>query len=170
GHGDGTFEPARAIAYPFAGTISNPEDIELADLDRDGLMDLLRIELGTVRWFRGRADGAFTATAVTLNNPETLTSAVVVAVTDINGNGSQDVVWSSTSGMWRMDMAGPTTAGMLTRVQNGLGMDVTFQYRPAHSLAVEAAQAGSPWTSFVPIAMPVPVQKTTALGPGETTR
>ncbi|MEO7733517.1 MAG: FG-GAP-like repeat-containing protein, partial [Kofleriaceae bacterium] len=170
GHGDGTFEPAAAVAYPFSGTIASAEDIELADLDRDGLIDLLRIELGTVRWFRGRPDGTFTTTAVTLANPETLSAAVVVAVTDIDGNGSQDVVWSSTSGMWRMDLAGATTAGMLTRVQNGLGLDATFAYRSSHALAVEAAQGGSPWGSNVPIAIPVPVEKTTALGPGETAR
>lgn len=170
GHGDGTFEPALPIAYPFAGAISNPEDIELADLDRDGLVDLMKLDLGTVRWFRGKPDGTFVATPVTLNNPETLTSAVVVTVADINGNGSHDVVWSSTSGMWRMDMAGATTAGMLMRAQNGLGLDTTFAYRSSHALAVEAAQAGNAWGSNIPIAMPVPVQKTTALGPGETPR
>jgi RHS repeat-associated protein len=170
GRGDGTFEPAVAIAYPFAGSISNPEDIELADLDRDGLMDLVRIELGTVRWFRGLPNGAFVTTPVTLNNPETLSTAVVVAVTDLNGNGSQDVVWSSSSGMWRMDLAGTTTAGMLVGVKNGLGLDVTFGYRSSHALAVEAQLAGSPWGSTIPIAMPVPVQQITALGAGETTR
>ena len=170
GHGDGTFEPVVSVAYPFAGAVSNPEDLELADLDRDGLMDLVRVELGTVRWFRGRADGTFATTPVTLANPETLSTAVVVAIADSNGNGSQDVVWSSSSGMWRMDLAGTTTAGMLTRVQNGLGMDVTFAYRSSHALAVEAAAAGSPWGSNVPIALPVPVQRTTALGLGETTR
>ena len=170
GHGDGTFEPVVAVAYPFAGTLTNPDDLELADLDRDGLMDLVRVELGTVRWFRGSADGTFTTAPVTLANPETLSTAVVVAIADSNGNGSQDVVWSSTSGMWRMDLAGTTTAGMLTRVQNGLGMDVTFAYRSSHALAVEAAAAGSPWGSNVPIALPVPVQRTTALGLGETTR
>jgi len=170
GHGDGTFQPVTHVAYPFTGTIANPEDIELADLDRDGLVDLMKIELGTVRWFRGTATGTFSTTAVTLANPEPLSSAVVVAIADTNGNGSQDVVWSSTSGMWRMDMAGVTTAGMLKNVNNGLGMGVSFAYRSSHDLAVDDANLAAPWTQNLPIAIPVPVAKTTTLGPGETTR
>lgn len=170
GHGDGTFDPGMRVPYPFAVTIANPDEIELADLDRDGLLDLIKIESGNVRWFRGRADGTFTPAEVTLANPQPLSINVVVAVADSNGNGSHDVVWSSPSGMWRMDMAGTTTAGMLVEVQNGLGMDVTFDYQSSHALSAAARQAGNPWSSNVPIAMPVPVQKTTALGPGETTR
>ncbi|HEY2985803.1 MAG TPA: FG-GAP-like repeat-containing protein, partial [Jatrophihabitantaceae bacterium] len=170
GRGDGSFDPAIRVSYPFAGTIGSIAEIELVDLDRDGLMDLLKIESGTVKWFPGLANGSFGALKATLANPEPLTSNVVVAVADTNGNGSQDVVWSSASGMWRLDLAGATTAGMLTQVSNGLGMEVAFDYRSAHALAVEAALAGSAWGSLVPIAMPVPVKKTTALGPGETTR
>jgi RHS repeat-associated protein len=170
GHGDGTFDPGVRVPYPFAVTIASPDEIELADLDRDGLLDLIKIESGNVRWFRGRADGTFTPAEVTLANPQPLSINVVVAIADTNGNGSHDVVWSSPSGMWRMDMAGATTAGMLVEVQNGLGMDVTFDYQSSHALSAAARQAGNPWVSNVPIAMPVPVQNTTALGPGETTR
>ena len=170
GHGDGTFDPATRVAYPFAGSIASPQDLELADLDRDGLIDLLRINSGTVAWYRGQADGSFATTAVTLANPEPLASSVVVAVADTNGNGSQDVVWSSASGMWRMDLAGTTTAGMLIKVDNGLGMATTLDYESSHSLAIAAQDAGNPWASNVPIAIPVPVHQTTALGAGETTR
>jgi hypothetical protein len=170
GHGDGTFEPATSVKYPFLGQISSPQDIELADLNRDGLIDLLKLEQGNVRWFHGLADGTFSTEVVTLASPETLTTSVVVAVADINGNGSQDVVWSSATGMWSLDLAGATTAGMLTEVTNGLGLDVTFTYKSSHELAVDAANAGNVWTTTVPISIPVPVQKTTAVGPGEPTR
>lgn len=170
GRGDGTFDAASHTPYPFPGTITSAADIELADLDRDGLLDLVKIESGTVRWFRGRADGSFDTRVVTLDNPEPLSLSVVVAIADTNGNGSHDVVWSSPRGMWRMDMAGATTAGMLVDVQNGLGMDTAFTYQSSHSLSAAARQAGNPWASDIPIAMPVPVHRTTALGPGETPR
>lgn len=170
GHGDGTFDPVTAVAYPFTGAIATAEDLELADLNRDGLLDLLKVDHGTVRWFPGLATGVFSTAAVTLANPEPLSNTVVVAIADSNGNGSQDVVWSSTGGMWRMDMAGATTAGMLVEVTNGLGLDVTLAYQSSHALAVAALKAGSAWSSLVPIAIPVPVATTTALGPGETTR
>jgi len=170
GHGDGTFEAVNHVAWPFAGTISNPEDIELGDLDRDGLIDLMRIDQGNVRWFHGNPNGTFSTTPVAIANPETLSAAVVVAIADTNGNGSQDVVWSSTNGMWRMDMAGTTTAGMLKEVDNGLGMATTFTYRSSHSLEVDDLDAGQPWTSTIPIAMPVITHETTSLGAGETSR
>ena len=170
GRGDGTFDAAVLVDYPFAGQRPNPDDLHLADLDRDGLIDLLRVELGDVRWYRGKTDGTFAIPAVEVANPETRTADVVVAIADSNGNGSLDVVWSSESGMWRMDVAGPTTAGMLVGTQNGLGMDVAFTYRSSHALSAEARLAGDPWTHEVPIAMPVPVAKVTELGPGETAR
>jgi RHS repeat-associated protein len=170
GHGDGTFDAMSRVAFPFPGTISNPQDIELADVDRDGLMDLIQIQTGTVLWFRGNPDGTFQPEALTLPNPEPLSSNVVVAVADTNGNGSQDIVWSSASGMWRMDLAGATTAGMLVEVTNGLGMDMTFSYQSSHALSAAARAAGTAWSSEVPIAMPVIVQTLAALGPGETTR
>jgi RHS repeat-associated protein len=170
GRGDGTFDAAAGIAYPFPGDRPNPSDLHLVDLDRDGLTDLVRVDLGAVRWYRGKADGTFAQTPVTVGNPEPLTADVVVAIADVNGNGSQDVIWSSPSGMWRMDVAGATTAGMLVRTRNGLGMDVSFTYLSSHALSAEARQAGDPWLHEVPIAMPVPVEKTTALGPGETVR
>ncbi|HRC55843.1 MAG TPA: FG-GAP-like repeat-containing protein, partial [Kofleriaceae bacterium] len=169
GRGDGTFDAAVARAYPFSGT-ANPDDLHLADLDRDDLLDLVRVDLGTVRWFRGRADGSFATTPVTVANPEPLATDVVVTIGDVNGNGSQDVVWSSASNLWRLDLAGATTAGMLTRTRNGLGLDVSFTYRSAHSLSVDARVANDPWQYEVPLAMPVPVRKQTVLGPGETTR
>lgn len=170
GHGDGTFEPATTRAYPFTGAVASPDDLHLVDLDRDDLLDLVRVDLGTVRWFRGRADGSFSTTPVTVTNPEPLSADVVVTIGDVNGNGSQDVVWSSATNMWRLDLVGATTAGMLTRTRNGLGLDVTLSYRSAHAISVDARLAQDPWQYELPVAMPVPVRKTTALGPGETTR
>ncbi len=169
GHGDGLFEPVNHVAYPF-GALASANDIELADLDRDGLLDLIKIEAGAVRWYHGRPGGSFSTEVNTVANPETLSTSVVVTVADTNGNGSHDLVWSSTSGMWRMDLAGATTAGMLVEIENGLGLDVTLRYQSAHSLSAAARAARRPWSSEVPIAMPVPVHKTTALGPGETPR
>jgi len=170
GHGDGTFEPARRITYPFLGNLASPQDVELADLDRDGLVDLVKIDTSGVRWFRGKPDGSFRTTALALANPESLATSTVVTVADTNGNGSQDVVWSSAAGMWRLDLAGTTTAGMLTEITNGLGLDVTFNYLSSHALAVAAAQQGAPWSTNLPVSMPVPTHKASALGPGETTR
>src|SRR5205814_508464 len=42
GRGDGTFERVGPIAYPWTGT-TDPTQVRLGDLDRDGILDLVRV-------------------------------------------------------------------------------------------------------------------------------
>lgn len=169
GRGDGTFEAPVHVAYPWTGGIANRDDLHLVDLNRDGVVDLVKVDLGDVSWYPGRPNGTF-APRVHVSNPETHSNDVVVTTQDSNGNGSIDLVWSSAAGMWRLDLAGATTAGMLVRVHNGLGLSTSFAYHSSHTLSVLAARASEPWQYLVPMAIPVPVEQVTELGAGETTR
>lgn len=169
GTGNGAFEPPQTVWYPWLGDyVVAPSDILLGDLNRDGVMDLTTAVLGQVTWFAGRPGFTFLA-PVALSAPGVVGPEVVVALADTNGNGSDDVVWSSPLGMWRLDLAGPTNAGMLTRVDNGLGKVVTFSYDSSHSLAVKD-ETTIPWSEHLPISIPVVIREVTTLGPGETDR
>ncbi|HTE49236.1 MAG TPA: FG-GAP-like repeat-containing protein, partial [Kofleriaceae bacterium] len=169
GHGDGTFEPGQSVAYP--GGVPGPtDDLRFADLDRDGLLDAVRISLAQVRWYPGRANGTFTPTPVSLARPAGADSDSLVSVEDANGNGSEDVVWSSPAGMWALDLAGATSAGMLVSVDNGMGKTLAITYQATTALAGADADAGSPWTWHLPIAIPVVVETTTVTGPGDVPR
>jgi RHS repeat-associated protein len=169
GRGDGTFEPAQSVPYP--GGVPGPtDDLRFGDLNRDGLLDGVRVSQAQVRWYPGRADGTFAATPITLPRPSGADSDSIVSLEDANGNGSEDVVWSSPTGMWALDMAGPTNAGMLVSVDNGMGKTLAIAYEATTALAGRDADAGEAWTWHLPIAIPVVVQTTVGTGAGDPAR
>lgn len=169
GKGDGRFEKYRDVAYPWTGAFDLTQ-IRLGDLDRDGLMDLAIVRAGNVAWYRGQANGTVMTTPIELARPPGTDASVVVALADANGNGSEDLVWSSTAGMWLLDFAGATSAGMLTSIDNGLGQNQAFGYGASAQLALAAQAAGTPWTLGMPISIPVAVQQRRTFGSGEPAR
>ncbi|WP_375744181.1 FG-GAP-like repeat-containing protein [Corallococcus interemptor] len=169
GRGDGTFAAAGSFLYPW-GDGTNTANVKLADLDRDGLMDLVHVLGGYVHWYRGKAGGGVEATATRLVPPSADAASTVVALADVNGNGSEDVVWSGPTGMWAMDLAGPTTAGMLVGLDNGLGKTVTLQYASSAQLSVAAESTPNPWTRKLPVSVPVPVRVEVDPGAGGPVR
>ena len=169
GRGDGTFTSPQVISWPWGGNLGTA-DVRFADLNRDGLLDLVRVNLGDVAWYRGTAGGDFTKQAVQLPHPAESGSDVIVAIDDANGNGSQDVIWSSSTGMRALDVAGATNAGMLVGVANGMGKTVAISYDATTAIAGRDADAGAPWTWHLPIAIPVVVQTITQSGAGDPAR
>jgi RHS repeat-associated protein len=169
GKGDGQFEKYIDVPYPWAGTIAISQ-IRLGDLDRDGLLDVAVVRAGDIAWYRGRTNGTLDPNVTLLNRPPGTDASVVVALADANGNGSEDVVWSSSAGMWILDFAGTTSAGMLTAIDNGIGQTQQFLYEASAQLAFEAADAGTPWTTTMPISIPVTVRSRYVLASGEPAR
>jgi RHS repeat-associated protein len=169
GRGDGTFEKLHDLAYPWSGAV-DASQIRLGDLNRDGLLDVAVVRAGNVAWHRGLAGGVFDTAPVSLPRPAGTDGSVIVAVADANGNGSEDLVWSSDAGMWILDLAGPTTAGMLVAIQNGLGQTQRFTYEASTHLAFAAAAAGAPWSSTAPVSIPVSTRGRLELASGELPR
>lgn len=169
GKGNGQFEKYRDVPYPWTGAFDLSQ-IRLGDLDRDGLMDLAIVRAGNVAWYRGLANGTVMTTPIVLARPPGTDASVVVALADANGNGSEDLVWSSSTGMWLLDFAGSTSAGMLTSIDNGLGQTQSFGYAASAQLALAAQAAGTPWTLGMPISIPVTVQQRRSFGSGEPAR
>jgi YD repeat-containing protein len=168
GQGDGTFVPYVRAPYPWGASAGvDLSNIMFGDLDRDGLADLVKVDAANVTWFRGETDGRFgTAFFRHLARPESVDADAIVTIADMNGNGSQDVVWSSPRGLWALDLAGATSAGMITQIDNGLGMTTTFSYDASGSMAVAAERSGDPWQVLLPTSVPVPVTVETDPGAG----
>ncbi|WP_158620331.1 MULTISPECIES: FG-GAP-like repeat-containing protein [Corallococcus] len=170
GKGDGTFVLAGSFNHPW-GTGAFPlADIRLCDLNRDGLMDVVRLSASHVYWYVGKAGGGVQPTPRYVPRPGSASYDSVVAISDVNGNGSEDVVWSSQEGLWVLDLAGPTSAGMLVGVDNGLGKTLSLSYSASAVLSVAADAAGQPWTSKLPVSVPVPVSLTVQPGMDEPAR
>ncbi|MBJ6760055.1 VCBS repeat-containing protein [Myxococcaceae bacterium JPH2] len=170
GKGDGTFAAGVTYAYPWSDTVLDLGSLRLCDLNRDGIMDVVRLSGANLSWYAGLAQGGFSTTARDVARPAADGASVIVATADLNGNGSEDVVWSAPDGMWLLDMAGATSAGMLTGITNGLGKSVAVSYEGSAKLAVLASGAGQPWTRLLPMSIPVPVTLSVVPGAGSPTR
>lgn len=169
GRGDGTFERVGPIAYPWSGTTDTTQ-LRLGDLDRDGLLDIVRVGTAQVFWYRGKPDGTFQTQATILDRPAGADSSTVVTLADANGNGSTDIVWSSPNGIWALDMAGPTNAGLLVAIDNGLGKVQRFDYTASAQLAWAAEKASNPWSVRMPVSIAVTTTATLAFASGDPDR
>jgi YD repeat-containing protein len=158
GRGDGTFVPFDRVVYPWREQALQSDAIQFGDLNRDGLIDLVRITAAQVQWFAGRSDLHFVPVPRTLARPPGTDAESVVTIADANGNGSQDVVWSASSGLWVLDLAGATSAGMLTAIENGLGQITRFEYTASAALSGDADRSGSPWEHKLPTSIPIPTR------------
>jgi len=166
GRGDGTFVLFNRVLYPWGQGLPDPAAVQLADLNRDGLMDVVRVSGGYVYWYPGNVDGTLSDKVRHIPRPEGTDIDAVVTTADANGNGSIDLVWSSPRGLWVLDLAGPTSAGMLNEIDNGLGQTTHFEYRASAALATEAASQKNPWSQNLPVVVPVVVTIRTDPGAG----
>ncbi|HEY2518052.1 MAG TPA: polymorphic toxin-type HINT domain-containing protein [Polyangiaceae bacterium] len=171
GQGDGTFVSLAPQSWPWGEAAIDHTNILFADLNKDGLLDLIRTTDGTVEWYLGRPGFTFDAAPVTVPRPDSAGDEdVVVTVQDVYGTGTQAVVWSSSNGMWALQLAGTASAGMLTGIQNGLGKTLSFTYSTSAVQCAAAAAAGKPWQSLLPTSVPVPLSMTESTGAGDPDR
>lgn len=171
GRGDGTFSAYARVPWPWKGGAFDVDDLRVADLDRDGLVDLVRFTAGHVVWYPGTTSGGFDETrARFIVRPVGAAADSVVTIADVNGSGSSDLVWSEPRGMWALDFAGDTSAAMLESIDNGMGKRTTFSYRSSASLCVEDQASGRPWMRRLPVSIPVPVLTEVAFAAGGPSR
>src|ERR1039458_8660903 len=119
GNGDGTFQPA--VVYGSGGGAPTPTSVAVADVNGDGIPDLLVANWcgdancdGTVSVLLGKGDGTFQA-AVTYSSGGRYAQSVAVA--DVNHDGKPDVIVAN-------DCAGScskNTGGVAVLLGNGDG-------------------------------------------------
>ncbi|HTJ42705.1 MAG TPA: FG-GAP-like repeat-containing protein, partial [Kofleriaceae bacterium] len=170
GRGDGTFAAFTKILYPWGAGAFPLDHIHLVDLDRDGVLDLVRVDAGKVRWFAGRAGFTFDAIPRVLDRPAGSDTDVRITFADVDGNGSEDVVWSNLATMWSLDLAGGTTRSMIRTIDDGMGELTTISYGTSTQLAWFDEAAGARWSSFVPRAIAIPVRQDTTYADGTPSR
>jgi FG-GAP-like repeat len=87
GNGNGIFQPA--VTYATGGQFSSP--VVVADLNRDGKLDLVVANEDSLGVLMGNGDGTFQTAAVTATPTELDSGEGSLAIGDFNGDGRLDV-------------------------------------------------------------------------------
>ncbi|MCA9551825.1 MAG: VCBS repeat-containing protein [Myxococcales bacterium] len=144
-----------------SGLSVNPTDLARADfedLNGDGVSDLVIVNQTQIQYAINRNGDRFdpfvtiTSADVDGDLPERVAGTTVL-LADMNANGSQDVVWFTSSGNVRYLELFPRRPNLLTKVTNGIGSVQAVQYTTAAQAAAAARAAGTPWTHTLPIPM-----------------
>jgi YD repeat-containing protein len=148
------------VAMSGVPQMAEEERHHVADLNGDGLADIVYVGISNVGYWLNRGDGSFDAMQTISGTPSVDPVQGEVQFADMNGNGTTDIVWVDLSGgpvgAWQyLDPIGDQYAGLITRVDNGLGKAVTIEYESSTAYMIRAAEAGSPWTDTLPFPIPV---------------
>jgi RHS repeat-associated protein len=127
--------------------------IRLADIDGSGTIDILYLHRDGVRLYFNQSGNGW-------SRPQTLTIAprvdelASIAVTDLLGNGTACLVWSSPlpgdRPMRYVNLMGGQKPHLLVRTRNNLGAETVAHYAPSTKFYLRDRQAGRPWTTRLP--------------------
>ena len=129
-------------------------DINLTDLNGDGLDDVVVIQGSTISYALNRNGKTFdpisdiTSVHVDGSIPER-TAEVSVRLADMNGSGSTDIVWINASGLVTYLELFPMRPNLLNRIDNSIGKVIELRYG---SSVEHMARDGGPtaWTHRIP--------------------
>ena len=160
--GFGRWSPIVSVTgLPFSQQ-NDVDLVELEDINGDGIDDAVVVQGGTVRFAINR-NGAFFDAVQTIADVDgaplpTRATDTAVVYADMNGNGSNDIVWilgpsagTSAGHIIYLELF-PLRANLLTHVENSLGLVTDVTYSTA---ALERARSNDPDTDWPD---PIPTQ------------
>ncbi|MEM6862151.1 MAG: toxin TcdB middle/N-terminal domain-containing protein [Myxococcota bacterium] len=160
--GRGNWSGQGANAWrPIDGLSISANDLsrlDLEDLNGDGLDDIVIVGQTNLRYAINRNGSRFDPFRVIDSEdivgeiPER-GAAVAVFYADMNGNGSEDVVWFSGDGAVSYLELFPRRPNLLTRITNGIGSVQEISYTTAAEEASRARGEGNQWTYELSIPM-----------------
>ena len=155
--GRGNWGPWRDMTGPGLQLSERPF-ADLEDLNGDGIADLVVVAGTRIKYALNQNGDRFDA-FVTITDQDidgTLperTPQTTLMYADMNGNGSEDIVWIATDGSVTYLELFPVRPNLLTRIDNGIGSVQVIGYTTAAEAAAEARAAGTPWTRSLSIPM-----------------
>ncbi len=136
-----------------------PPEMLFTDLNGDGLTDVVVVQGTEVRYSLNQNGEAFApmATITSANVDGDLperTGEVSIRFADMNGSGSEDVVWITASGQVTYLELFPMRPNLLRKVTNGIGKVIEMEYG---STVTHMARDGGPsaWSHRLPHPMQV---------------
>ena len=129
--------------------------LRLADLDGSGITDLLYLLHDRVTLYFNQAGNSW-SDASTIAAFPAVDDLSAVTVTDLLGNGTACLVWSSPlpgdrqHAMRYIDLMGGQKPHLLTGTRNNRGSETRIQYAPSTHFYLEDKAAGRPWITHIP--------------------
>ncbi|HKU77697.1 MAG TPA: SpvB/TcaC N-terminal domain-containing protein [Pyrinomonadaceae bacterium] len=124
--------------------------IRLADIDGSGVVDIIYLAAGEVRFYFNQSGNRWSDARVIKNFPS-IDNVSSVQVADLFGNGTACLVWSSplpeaaTSPMRYIDLMGGQKPHLLLKTVNNLGAETEIQYASSTKFSLADKLAGRPW-------------------------
>ncbi|MCA3014361.1 MAG: VCBS repeat-containing protein, partial [Myxococcaceae bacterium] len=129
---------------------------ELQDVNGDGLADVVVATGNEVKLALNR-NGARFDSVITISNASLGTGMIpirqansVVAYADMNGNGSDDIVFIQPNGLVQYLELFPVRPNLIARIDNGIGNVQLLSYGTSIVEQARDAAAGQPWVNRVP--------------------
>ena len=139
----------------------DPKRILLADVDGDGLADLLYVEDRRIRLWINRSGNEWSDEIVIRGTPE-VSDTDAVRLTDLLGSGVAGVLWTREAtipGRDRylfLDLTGGTKPYLLNRIETNMGAATTITYAPSTKFyLMDEKSAKTRWRT--PLVFPVQV-------------
>jgi RHS repeat-associated protein len=131
-----------------------PRRLRLADVDGSGTTDLIYLGADTVTVWFNQAGNSFSSPHPLKGCPPLAELAPNVTVTDLLGQGTACLVWSSPLPadvpMRYLDLMGGSKPYLLDSVDNNMGKKVTLSYQPSTVFYAADYLAGLPWITNLP--------------------
>jgi len=144
----------------------DPKRIFLADINGDGLADLVYVASGSVHFWINRSGNAWSDEQVITCAPP-VTDVDSIRIADMKGTGTGGILWSfnwnptSRNNYHYLDFTGGEKPMLLNKIDNRLGATIHVQYHASTDFYVEDAASGNPWKTSLPFPVNV-VSRVTA--------
>ncbi|MCH2110158.1 MAG: FG-GAP-like repeat-containing protein, partial [Polyangiaceae bacterium] len=129
----------------------DPGNFYLRDINRDGQADLLRVSGSWATYYLNLGDMRFSGKRGDFYGLPSTSDTQKLLFADMNGNGTTDLVWITTDfKLHYLDLTNEPNAGMLYRIDNGMGLVTTMGYRSSTSYRIEAKNENRRWAHPMP--------------------
>src|SRR5262249_17393972 len=144
--------------FRFAGF--DPKRVRLVDIDGSGTTDLVYLGEREIRFWINQSGNHF-AEAQRIAGLPIVDSQRTVEATDLLGNGTACLVWSSplssdvAAPLRHIDLMGGIKPHLLARARNGLGWSTEVHYKSSTKDYLADRAAGKPWVTRLPFPVQV---------------
>jgi RHS repeat-associated protein len=137
------------------------DEFRLMDVNADGLTDLVLVRHFELSCWINRGGEHWSNPIHRADAPPYLEGQTVLRQLDVNANGTTDLFWDNSlldpgnlppgaSPYAYFDFVGHLKPNLLVRIDNGIGLRTTLEYKSTTRDYLEALNAGHPWTTKLP--------------------